>query len=151
MLAVPSERSLTLTFRLELPLEKETWPWPWLLLLLELRLLSPPHSFNPGLFENLRGIGLDGARAPRDPGAAPAEALVADEEQREPARSSKFLAPSTPYSTIVSRATWMYLNAQVTTTRSSLVRQSVGTRLCGRGAHAYGGGVQQWRSCSAFM
>lgn len=128
MLAVSSEWSLTfaftfaLTLRLELPLEKEVWPWLWL----ELRLLNPLklHPFKPGLFDNLpahvRWV-LDGARGPREPGAL-AVTPAADDEEGGPARSSKFLAPSTPYKTMVSRATWMYLNAHVITTTSSLVR-----------------------------
>lgn len=92
--------------------------------MLELRLLKPLHSLNPGLFENFRlGLGLDGARPPRDPGA---EALggAEDDDEGLPARSSTPLAPSTPYKTKVSNATWMYLNAQVMTTTSSLARRS---------------------------
>lgn len=115
MLGSSSEWSFTLIFRLELPHEKDTAPW----LVLELRLLNLFHDFKPELFEIRRMATGARTSTPLKPDESAAETVV---DEGEPARSSKFLAPSTPYRTIVSKATWTYLNAQVMTISSCLIR-----------------------------
>ena len=55
------------------------------------------------------------------------------------ARSSMFFSRRTPYSTMVSRATWMYWNADIQAVRVVLIAVSSDSNKCG--GHRHGTGV----------